>query len=122
MKRLFIWENSPAPHESGPRYASWRVRDRCAARCRRDGRSLSSARHEDIQTNPSFSVGKATQLPVQGTIHPVAQRNYDITPDGKQLLVVVPAASPADSGRRPNQQINVVLNWFEELKARVPVK
>ena len=59
---------------------------------------------------------------MQGTIHPVAQRNYDITPDGKQLLVVVPAASPADSGRRPNQQINVVLNWFEELKARVPVK
>jgi len=58
----------------------------------------------------------------EGTIHPIAQRNYDVTPDGKQFLVVVPAASPADSTRRTSPGIDVVLNWFEELKTRVPVK
>jgi hypothetical protein len=30
------------------------------------------------------------------------------------------AANPGNSA--PPQQINVVLNWFEELKQRVPVK
>ena len=75
----------------------------------------------DVQTEPSFTVGKPTPLPIEGTIHPVAQRNYDVTPDGKQLLVVLPAASArTDSAARPTQQINIVLNWFEELKARVP--
>ena len=51
---------------------------------------------------------------------PVPGRNYDITPDGKQFLVVVPASS-TQSEPRQTQQINVVLNWFEELKQRVPV-
>ena len=75
----------------------------------------------DVQTEPSFTFGKPTPLPIEGTIHPVSQRNYDVTPDGKQLLVVLPAASTrGDSPTRPTQQINIVLNWFEELKARVP--
>jgi dipeptidyl aminopeptidase/acylaminoacyl peptidase len=76
----------------------------------------------DIRTAPSFTVGKPVQLSVQGTIHPIAQRNYDVTPDGKRLLVVLPAATgPTDAPRSSSQQINVVLNWVEELKARVPV-
>jgi hypothetical protein len=43
-------------------------------------------------------------------------------PDGKQLLVVL--TGPVDdrgSGER-GQQINVVLNWNQELMQRVPVK
>ena len=77
----------------------------------------------DVQTEPSFTISKPTPLPIEGTIHPVAQRNYDVTPDGKQLLVVLPAANAQkDSARRPTQQINIVLNWFEDLKARVPTK
>jgi len=44
-----------------------------------------------------------------------------VTPDGKQLIVVLPASlGSSDSTSRPAQEINVVLNWFEELKARVP--
>ena len=76
----------------------------------------------DIRTAPSFSVGQPTPLPIERTVHPVpGQRNYDVTPDGKQFLVVLPASTPqSDSTRTPAQQINVVLNWFEELKTRVP--
>ena len=40
--------------------------------------------------------------------------NYDVTPDGKRLLMIKPAE------QSPPTQINVVLTWFEELKRRVP--
>ena len=77
----------------------------------------------DVRTQPAFSFGKPTPFPIEGTVHPLAQRNYDITPDAKQFLVALPAsATRADPARRSNAQINVVLNWLEELKQRVPVK
>ena len=41
-------------------------------------------------------------------------REWDIAADGERVLMIR-AATPA----RP-KQINVVLNWFEELKQRVP--
>ena len=40
--------------------------------------------------------------------------NYDVTPDG-QRFVMVRAAQGSDQA-----QINVVLNWFEELKRLAP--
>jgi hypothetical protein len=40
--------------------------------------------------------------------------NYDVSPDGQRFVMV---KDEAGSGR-----LNVVLNWFEELKARVPAK
>ncbi len=75
----------------------------------------------DVSTQPSFSFGKPAPLPIDRTVHPIAQRNYDMTPDGKRFLVVLPVGSP-DAGVRPTQQVNVVLNWFDELKARAPIK
>jgi Tol biopolymer transport system component len=78
----------------------------------------------DIHTQPSFSFGKPIVIPIEGTIHPQAQRNYDVTPDGR-LLVVLPASSVtngADASIARTPQINVVLNWFTELQQRVPVK
>jgi eukaryotic-like serine/threonine-protein kinase len=75
----------------------------------------------DIQTNEAVSAGKPTALPISGTIHPQAQRNYDVTPDGR-FLVIVPATMTRGNVRRPTTAINVVLNWFEELKGRVPAR
>jgi hypothetical protein len=49
--------------------------------------------------------------------------NFDITPDGKRFVVVLPQANTSSSEPgRPGAQINVALNWLEELKRRVPVK
>jgi hypothetical protein len=42
--------------------------------------------------------------------------------DGKQFLGVVAAGSAAASGAATAPEIQVALNWFEELKARVPTK
>ena len=41
--------------------------------------------------------------------------NYDVTPDGKQFLMV------RDPEAAPVHEIRVVLNWFDELKRLVPV-
>ncbi len=40
---------------------------------------------------------------------------YDVTPDGQRFLMVQVTES-----EQAATQINVVLNWFEELKQRVP--
>ena len=44
---------------------------------------------------------------------------WDITPDGERFVMVQPADT--DASETPGVQINVVLNWFEELKDLVPV-
>src|SRR5206468_206433 len=77
----------------------------------------------DFRTEPTVSFGKPSPLPLTGILQPfVGMRNFDISPDGKRFVVVMPDSAPAPtgSGQRPTAQINVVLNWFDELKQRVP--
>jgi eukaryotic-like serine/threonine-protein kinase len=70
----------------------------------------------DVATQPSFTAGKPRVLfegrynPAQGTTP-----NYDVSPDGQRFLMI----KPSEAEQAPTQ-INVVLNWFEELKRRVP--
>jgi serine/threonine-protein kinase len=73
-----------------------------------------------VRTAPALSFGTPAPLPIEGTIHPQAQRNYDVTPDGRQLLVVLPASQTTPDAPRPVTQITVVLNWVEALKRLVP--
>ena len=44
-------------------------------------------------------------------------RTYDVTPDGKRLLMILPDTATAS---RP--KIGIVVNWFTELQERLPVK
>ncbi len=74
----------------------------------------------DIVTEPAFAFSNEQTLPVQGFTAVPQYRDYDISPDGERLLMVFPADRP-DTGEPARPQINVVLNWFEELKERVPV-
>jgi hypothetical protein len=73
----------------------------------------------DVRTQPSFAFGKPAPLPIDGIVARGA-RPYDNTPDGRQFLVML---SPADagSGDVATFQVSVALNWFEDLKTRVPV-
>ena len=69
-----------------------------------------------IATTPTFSVGTPVQQPMPiGDLSPAAPRMYDQTPDGRFLTI----ASAASTDVRA---LNVVLNWFEDVKQRVPVK
>ena len=73
----------------------------------------------DTVTSGGFAFGDPEPLPVRGHIQASNSRDYDITPDGRQLLVVVPSDPAELSLETPG--INIVFNWFEELKALVPV-
>jgi serine/threonine protein kinase/Tol biopolymer transport system component len=71
----------------------------------------------DIATRPSFTVGKPQMLfegPYMPT--PLTNPNYDVSPDGQRFLML----KPSESAEAAPTQINVVLNWFEELKQKVP--
>ena len=43
--------------------------------------------------------------------------NYDVSLDGQRFLML----KPVEQAQAAPTQINVVLNWFEELKQKVPV-
>jgi serine/threonine-protein kinase len=73
----------------------------------------------DVQTKPTFMFEKTTPLPIEGIID-IGPRTYDISPDGKYFVVLLPKAQP-DTSKAPREQINITLNWFDELKQRVPV-
>ena len=74
----------------------------------------------NVQTESGFKSGKGNALPIQG-LAGGGPRRYDITPDGMYFVIMSPA-SPVGPGNAKRDQINVVLNWMEELKQRVPVK
>jgi serine/threonine protein kinase len=47
---------------------------------------------------------------------------WDIHPNGKKFLMIKPPGTPDDESVTDNpRKINIVLNWLEELKQRVPV-
>ena len=51
------------------------------------------------------------------------QRHYDLSPDGPRFLMMKPGGGSVDSAdATAGASINIVLNWFEELKERVPVQ
>jgi Tol biopolymer transport system component len=84
------------------------------------GSGIGNLMSVDVQTRPSFVFGKPAPLPIKGFRQngaPGNPRGFDMTPDGKQFLVML---SPNEANSTRRQQINIVLNWFEELKQRVP--
>jgi len=46
--------------------------------------------------------------------------NFAVTADGQKFLVTVPVGGGETEGDPANPRINVILNWFEELKEQVP--
>jgi len=84
----------------------------------RDGRELFYRNGDkmmavDVQTSPAFGAGTPKVL-FKGTF----ASSYDVSPDGKRFLMVKPPAASL----APTDQVTVVLNWFEELRRRVPAE
>ncbi|MCM3881677.1 MAG: protein kinase [Vicinamibacterales bacterium] len=70
-------------------------------------------------TEPIFTVTSPVSLPRGfGAAVPNSPRTFDIMPDGRIVGVVTTGQS--QSGSTGPAQIQVVLNWFEELKSKVP--
>jgi eukaryotic-like serine/threonine-protein kinase len=71
----------------------------------------------DITTQPSFAAGKPRMLFAGRYVSTGATfPNYDVSPDGQRFLIL----KPTEQAQVAPTQINVVLNWFEELKQKVP--
>jgi len=67
-----------------------------------------------VQTDPTFRA-ETPRLLFEGTYSDITwTSNYDISPDGQRIVI-----TEVMQGSAPTQ-INVVLNWFEELKRLVP--
>jgi Tol biopolymer transport system component len=74
-----------------------------------------------VTTEPRFAFGNAVTVPRPFQLSPPdSQRSYDITPAGK-FVGLVPAGQ-TETGPPLAPLIQVVLNWFEELKERVPTQ
>ena len=71
-----------------------------------------------VVTNAGFTPGTPERLFDAPYYFGLGGRNYDVAPDGRFLMIQDVAQS---DGGGASPAITVVLNWFEELKERVPV-
>ena len=88
----------------------------------RDGRELFYRSGDKLMAvtiagEPAFVAGLPRAL-FEGAFEPTGTgtSGFDVSPDGRRFLMIQPTAP-----ERPVTQVNVVINWFEELRQRVPV-
>jgi serine/threonine-protein kinase len=73
-----------------------------------------------VRMQPTLTFSNPVAVPRGfGIADPANTRPYDITPDGRILGV---GSGLTATGSLRLEQVQVVLNWFEELKQRVPTK
>ena len=78
-----------------------------------------------VQTESTFSAGNPELLTEGLYFNRNSARDYDIAPDGQRFLMLredMETMATSDDPFACLGQINVVLNWFEELRQRVSVK
>ena len=68
-----------------------------------------------VQTSPGFRAGTPKLLFETSGSHDLVA--YDVSPDGNRFLVLKPEG--AEAGQ--SDQVNIVVNWFRELRRRAPV-
>jgi serine/threonine-protein kinase len=82
-----------------------------------------SAMAVPVETEPTFSLGAPKMLFRHSNVRAGRSEGipWDIHPDGKRFLMMKPAGAEGsvEAGIMP-RKINIILNWFEELKDRVP--
>jgi Tol biopolymer transport system component len=71
-----------------------------------------------VHTTPTFRAGTPTKLFDGRYYSYVLSRSYDVSPDGQRFLMIKDSASGDQPSTLPG--IVVVVNWAEELKAKVP--
>ena len=72
----------------------------------------------DVAGEPEFSVS-APRVVIR--LNDGVDSDFDISPDGQRFLLVDSAVAARD-GDRNTGRVNVVLNWFEDVKARAPLE
>lgn len=78
----------------------------------------------EYETKPTFTKNGTPRMIIQNIYVGFDNNapNWDIHPDGKRFLMIKkPGREVETDTSKANRKINVVLNWFEELKEKVPV-
>jgi hypothetical protein len=65
----------------------------------------------DVKTKPAPAVGKARLL-FEGDFR-LSHHDYGLLPDGRHFIMIQPV------GKMPPAELHVVVNWDDELKARL---
>ena len=65
----------------------------------------------DVKTRPVLAVGKPLVL-FEGDFE-LSHHDYGLLPDGRHFIVIQPV------GNTPPAELHVVVNWSDELKARL---
>jgi hypothetical protein len=76
-----------------------------------------------VQTGPGIQLGKPRPLfegPYLAFSTNVTGRTYDVSPDGRRLLMINNQIQETGDASFAQAQIHIVLNWFEELNQKVP--
>jgi Tol biopolymer transport system component len=73
-----------------------------------------------VTTASTFTFGKPSKVVEGPYFFGPGARTYDATEDGKRFLMLKPNTAAGDSARAAG--FVVVLNWFDELKRRVPAR
>ena len=75
----------------------------------------------EVETEPTFDRGNPVELfPRDASVAPpnmFGRRSYDVTEDGQKFVVRLTTGSAAAT---QSLQVNVIINWIEELRERVP--
>jgi serine/threonine-protein kinase len=69
----------------------------------------------EVETEPGFRAG-TPRLLFQGSHEVQILRSYDVTPDGQRFVMIQPGEQTAPT------QLNVILNWLDELKRLAPTR
>jgi Tol biopolymer transport system component len=74
-----------------------------------------------VETAPTFRVAGIPKELFRGNYFSQYGHQWDLSRDGKRFLMIKEPEAAASTGSGP-RKINIVVNWFEELKRLAPVK
>ena len=74
-----------------------------------------------VQTSSTFGAGNPAKVLTTAPWVGAAHRTYDVSPDGKRFLIIKDARDD-DPKSTTTPSMVVVLNWLEDLKARIPAR
>ncbi len=74
----------------------------------------------EFEGDPTFAPGAPTLL-IEREIFGLRSRRMAVSPDGQRFLLLSDTTGGLNAEDAAPAQINVVLNWFEELRERVPI-
>ena len=73
-------------------------------------------------TGDSFAAGRPQVWSQKSLIFAGGNYPYDLTPDGKHFAVVMNSTAMAEQEQKPIDSVTVLLNFFDELRRRVPAE